>query len=268
MYKHRFVLFISIVLFFTSSYLFHSQLKTKHMWQHKGDFLEEKMIAVTTYNIRYGKGIDGKVDLERVISTLKHLNTDIISLQEVERYSIRSGFVDQVQLMAQALDMNVVFYPSLSYPGFYYGNAILSKYPIIDFEAIPFQETKENRTAILSKIQLNDEQSIYVLNTHLGLNKENRSLAIAEIHERISLLDHPIILTGDLNSTPEQFEYQMWDRLLTKSNFGQAIKTYHKKDWQIDYIFHSDHFVATETIVLESEASDHFPVSSMLLLIN
>lgn len=109
---------------------------------------ETESIKVVSYNIQYGKGQDGQVNLQRAIDTLKEINADIISLQEVERYSLRSGFEDQIQSIAKELGMNGVFFPSVAYPGMYYGNAILSR---------------KNRSVVLVDIQLPEEQTIYVL---------------------------------------------------------------------------------------------------------
>lgn len=238
------------------------------MWEHHPIPYKpnEELITVTTFNIQYGKGIDNRVDLNRTIETLRGLEADIISLQEVERNSFRSYFTDQVTTIANALGMNAVFSPSLNYPGIYYGNAILSKYPIEDTATIPFSNRLENRTAMLTKLTISEEQSIYVLNTHLGLNRSERLEAIDEIHDRLKRLDQPILLTGDLNSLPKHEEYRVWESLLTKTNQGIPIQTFHNQDWQIDYIFHSSDFIVKETRVTQSEASDHFPVTALLLL--
>ncbi len=260
------VIFICVLSLF---HYFHYQIKSMYTWRVQTEFFENtKMITVTTYNIQFGKGIDGQVDLQRTIHTLQELNADIISLQEVERYSVRSQFKDQVTKLANELEMNAVFYPSLSYPGLYYGNVILSKFPIIETTVIPFNNKLENRTAILATLELTNLGNIYVINTHLGLNQEERNNAIYQIYETIRVLDGPIILTGDLNSTPNRQEYYLWNDLLTKSNKGTPIQTFYSRNWQIDYIFHSDHFIAKETFVTTSEASDHFPVTSKLYFDN
>ncbi|WP_088105501.1 endonuclease/exonuclease/phosphatase family protein [Halalkalibacter urbisdiaboli] len=262
--KHFFLSISSILVII---FLIHSEYKsTFTLYQHEKFLEDDKMITVTTYNMRYGRGLDNRVDLNRTIETLNSLNADIISLQEVERYSIRSQFIDQVTEIANALDMNVVFNPSLSFPGLYYGNAILSKFPINDTEIISFLTKRENRSALLSEIQVTSSQKIYVLNTHLGLNEDERLEAINVIRDQTETLDAPIILTGDLNALPDKEEYQEWNHFLTKSNLGIPIQTYYSENWQIDYIFHSCDFEVEEVTVLESEASDHFPVSAVLHL--
>jgi endonuclease/exonuclease/phosphatase family metal-dependent hydrolase len=54
-----------------------------------------------TYNIQYGKGRDGVTDLARIAAEVA--GADVIALQEVERYWLRSGDVDQVAELAALL---------------------------------------------------------------------------------------------------------------------------------------------------------------------
>ncbi|WP_025028293.1 endonuclease/exonuclease/phosphatase family protein [Caldalkalibacillus mannanilyticus] len=223
-------------------------------------------LNVISYNIQYGKGQDGWVDIHRTIEKLKSIEADIICLQEVERYSFRSGFQDQVDLIAKELNMNAVFYPSIAYPGIYYGNAIFSKYPIHSSRFFPLTSQKENRSLILAEISLKNKQSIYVLNTHLGLNKEERGRDVKNILDIMAFIHAPLILMGDLNSTPEQQEFMLWNDHITKSNQGSKLQTYSHRDWQIDYIFFSAHFQVLNTSTYPSHVSDHYPIAATLQL--
>ena len=54
-----------------------------------------------TYNIRYGLGVDGRYDLDRIAGELT--GADVIALQEVERFWRRSGLVDQPAELARLL---------------------------------------------------------------------------------------------------------------------------------------------------------------------
>jgi endonuclease/exonuclease/phosphatase family metal-dependent hydrolase len=266
--KLYFLLILSIgsILLFISYH--HIQNKATFTLDHPIEIHldNREVITVTTFNIQYGKGQDNRVDVNRTIDTLRGIDADIISLQEVERNSFRSYFRDQVTMIAEELDMNAVFSPSLTYPGLYYGNAILSRYPIEETKTLSFSNRVEDRSAMLSRLRVKEGQAIYVMNTHLGLNREERLEAIDIIYENLKKLEDPIILTGDLNSLPIHQEYTVWDHLLTKTNKGTPIQTYRDKDWQIDYIFHSSDFIVKETRVAETDASDHFPVTAMLLL--
>ncbi|MFA9558585.1 endonuclease/exonuclease/phosphatase family protein [Evansella sp. AB-rgal1] len=261
--KNKLLLCI-VILIGTAFYYTHSQNSSFYTWYPSEEKLPygQDSITVATYNIQYGKGQDGQVDIQRTIAKLQSLDADIISLQEVERYSARSNFDDQVKTIAKHLGMEVVFSPSLAYPGLYYGNAILSKYPIKDTKVLSFDNRMENRSAIFSTIQVSENESglIHIVNTHLGLNKEERQDAIIEIYQKLETLQHLILLMGDLNSTPSQNEYEHWNELLTKSNKGLPLNTFYMNDWQIDYIFHSKHFTMKDIAVFESETSDHYPL--------
>ncbi|SVE16857.1 uncharacterized protein METZ01_LOCUS469711, partial [marine metagenome] len=54
-------------------------------------------MKIVTYNIQFGCGRDGKVDLDRIIEAVR--DADVIALQEVDRYWPRSGDIDQVKLI-------------------------------------------------------------------------------------------------------------------------------------------------------------------------
>ena len=58
----------------------------------------------TTYNIQYGRGLDGKIDLDRIARTVQ--DADVIALQEVERFFPRSGNTDQVEELAYRLNFH------------------------------------------------------------------------------------------------------------------------------------------------------------------
>ena len=54
-----------------------------------------------SYNTQYGTGRDGVVDLERIARAVR--GADVIALQEVERFSQRTGMQDQPALLATLL---------------------------------------------------------------------------------------------------------------------------------------------------------------------
>lgn len=96
-----------------------------------------------SYNIQYGMGLDGEVDLERIVK--ESAGADVIAYQEVERWFGRSGETDQVEEIADLLpdyhwvygagvDMNA---DSVNDDGRVqhrrrtFGNMLLSRYPIV-----------------------------------------------------------------------------------------------------------------------------------------
>ncbi|GAE25222.1 probable secreted protein [Halalkalibacter wakoensis JCM 9140] len=266
MRRISFYLFITGIIVF-SLHLYHETNKEIKLIHNKSEYLiNNGLITVTSYNIQYGRGQDQKIDLQRTIETLQSVEANIISLQEVERNSYRSNFTDQIRVLAEELNMNAFFTPSLAYPGLYYGNAVLTYFPIVETKTVTFKNKIENRTALVIELQVTEDQTIHVINTHLGLNRDERANAIEQIYEKIKTIDGPILLTGDLNSVPSDQEYQIWNDHLTKSNEGIPFQTYYSEDWQIDYIFHSSDFLVNDVEVIESEASDHYPVTARMVL--
>src|SRR5262249_55855258 len=54
-----------------------------------------------SYNIQYGTGRDGRVDLARIARAVE--SADVIALQEVERFTQRTGMVDQPEAIGALL---------------------------------------------------------------------------------------------------------------------------------------------------------------------
>ena len=96
-----------------------------------------------TYNIQFGRGLDGIYDLDRIARTVE--SADVIALQEVERYFPRSGYVDQVKELAQRLKFHHWVYGAgvdiaadeilpdgeVMHRRQQFGNMLLSRSPII-----------------------------------------------------------------------------------------------------------------------------------------
>ncbi len=96
-----------------------------------------------TYNIQFGRGLDGQYDLDRIAHTVD--SADVIALQEVERFFPRSGNIDQVRELAKRLKFHHwVYGPGVDITADevlpdgevvnkrqQFGNMLLSKTPII-----------------------------------------------------------------------------------------------------------------------------------------
>ena len=100
-------------------------------------------MRVITYNIQFGMGRDGKIDLSRIIDAISE--GDIIALQEVDVNWDRSGNVHQCEQIAAALPEHYFVYGAnvdilktekrsggrVDNARRQFGNAILSRYPIL-----------------------------------------------------------------------------------------------------------------------------------------
>ncbi len=66
-----------------------------------------------TYNVHSCTGRDGRVDPVRIARVIEQQDADIISLQELDSGLVRTGHVDQARLLADMLEMNHFFHPSI-----------------------------------------------------------------------------------------------------------------------------------------------------------
>ena len=83
-------------------------------------------IRVVTFNVKYARHIDQAITLLRSTAALQ--NADIVTLQEMDEAGTRR--------IAEALTMSYVYYPASVEHGRDFGNAVLSRWPIVADEKI------------------------------------------------------------------------------------------------------------------------------------
>lgn len=219
-------------------------------------------LKAVTYNIHIGKSAAGDLDLERTIGELKELEADIIGLQEVERFSPRSGLQDQAKQIGEALGMEYRFAPALKIGPFEYGNLLLSKYPIEAVKQILLSSEKENRSALLATLNIHGRQ-VAVAVTHLGLNREERIGHVSLLQQEFSGVGLPLIVMGDFNTTPDSDELGPWTQELQHVSQVPLV-TLPAAGKQIDSILVSREFSVGNVFTVQSAASDHYPLVARL----
>lgn len=227
-------------------------------------------LRVMTYNIRYGRGIDGVVHLGGIAEVIKRERVDIVGLQEVERFSPRSHFVDQTTLLAEELGFYAIYGPALFIGPYRYGNAILSKSPILSWEVVPISSSREPRNFIKAIISIEGVPITFIC-THLGLSHEERMKHVEKIIETIRGKENPVIVVGDFNAIPNSPEIHRVQEYLTDAHREVGVGsgfTFPSDDpkYRIDYIFTSPHSLIQSLESIESLASDHRPVVAEMYL--
>ena len=90
-----------------------------------------QIIRVMQFNIHAGVSRYGGVGLARIAEEIRAAHPDIVSLNEVDSGTIRSGRADEAAYLGRATGLRAVYGPNLfGYDGGRFGNAILSRYPI------------------------------------------------------------------------------------------------------------------------------------------
>ncbi len=200
-----------------------------------------------TYNIQYGKGRDGRVDLSRIADEVS--GADLIALQEVDRFWPRTGNVDQVRyfqdrfsdyysVYGAGVDLHVAGSKPADHQRRQFGNMILSRYP---FESSRHHLLPKHgsigplslqRSMIEATLIINDRPlRVYSIHlTHLSAATRLPQVErILEIHRQALHEGHPVggdlagmdwepgvpnqsvaehaILFGDFNFQPDSQEY-------------------------------------------------------------
>jgi endonuclease/exonuclease/phosphatase family metal-dependent hydrolase len=170
-------------------------------------------VRLVTFNTHHGVGEDRRHDLPRLATVLASLDADVICLQEVDRhYGDRSEDVDQALLLSRALDMQLAWGPAIDdprggdQPARQYGNALLSRLPILISDVHPLPGAGEPRVALRTMIEL-DGGTLWVTTTHLTTDSADERAAqvaaLAELHRDEMAAG---VLVGDFNARPESPE--------------------------------------------------------------
>lgn len=225
--------------------------------------VEQLNLKVMTYNIRHGRGMDNKVNLDRVADDIRKSQADIVALQEVDRFNFRSGFKDQAKLLADRLNMHWCFATSMRWGFMQYGNAILSRFPIEQSEVYTLPGTKERRTLLKAVIRIGDER-VVVYTTHLGVDLQERELQLPIIADILKEDEGPSIFMGDLNMESSHVLVASllrdWHKLGLGTKTGTVLS-----GLEIDHIFVNPTPYQASAWTMSSVASDHNPVVAELL---
>jgi endonuclease/exonuclease/phosphatase family metal-dependent hydrolase len=229
-----------------------------------------------SYNIHHGEGVDGKLDLERIAGVIRAVEPDLVALQEVDRKVKRSDAVDQPAELARLTKMQVVFGANIELQGGHYGNAVLSRLPIVRHKnhLLPNVEASEQRGVLEVEVELKSaDERLLLFATHLDYRADNRErLASARAINELALAHtrQPALLAGDLNDTPDSKTLaELAQQWTSASEKPLATVPVHRPTRQIDFLLYrpDDRWKVVEVKVLdEAVASDHRAIFAVLEL--
>ena len=235
---------------------------------------EPQTLRVLCYNIHYGQGTDGKYDVDRLAQVILKAKPDLVALQEVDVGVKRSGRVHEARKLAELTGMAVRFGPTQHYQGGLFGNAVLTKLPILDvyIQPLPYTEATPEKTtyprgAIAVTLKDLGGKQFRFISTHFQHNVAEDRLAEAKAINRhfAEKNSMPTILAGDMNATPESEPIRTlltrWKNATDKPASPTAPSRNPRS--RIDYIFYraAPHLKLTHAeVIAEEVASDHRPV--------
>jgi endonuclease/exonuclease/phosphatase family metal-dependent hydrolase len=195
-------------------------------------------VRLVTFNIHHGVGDDARHDLPRLARVLAAAEADVICLQEVDRhFGTRSEDVDQALLLARGLDMQLAWGPAIDEPRGagrprgQYGNALLSRLPVLVSDVHRLPGTSEPRCALRTMIEL-DGAALWVTVTHLSRSGSDRAAQVAAVADLQTGPMETGVVVGDFNSNPDAPELAA-----LRSRFGDAWLLAHDREdrsaWRI-----------------------------------
>ena len=239
---------------------------------------QPKSEPVSVTLVQYNVGVFDKYEgsgFEAVANAVNELGADVISLNELDSCTTRTGSVDQIAKFAEVMGgWNSLFAPALdSYRGGKYGVGVVSK---------PEMEVLKTETLKLPKLDGREDRAVAVVeykdfvmcSTHLDLTHESQLGQIKAINEYVdrnyAKSGKPVFLAGDFNNFPDSeliaLTQETWT-LLTPTDFSFPAPA---PDRCIDYIFARPNGkkVTVESTAIPqtlqtadlTTASDHLPV--------
>ena len=233
----------------------------------------QSRLTVMSFNIRHGCGWEkwGNASssffkgctkhYDEIIAAIKSADPDVVGLQEV------SG--GQAGKIAKTLNMNYV--QSNHNPsgyGSWWGNAVLSKFKILESQSIGIGGSSgRNRSIVSATAAINDMPiafaSVHTDHRLYDSRSVNRILRYVESHSM------PIVLIGDFNMTSYDPTISLLkesagfvDSAFEEVKRGRMLGTYGSPHAErIDYVFvQSEYFNVLEAVLVTEEhhrASDH-----------
>lgn len=178
-------------------------------------------MRVLTYNVHGCVGLDRKRQPERIIEVLASLDADVMGLQEVEGRQSRSR-IDQAEHLAAKLNVNLVEGPLLIEGTGGYGNALLTRHPVLSVDRRVYKRPGSQARGLLD-VDIDHPKlgTLRIVATHLEVRDHRiRATQFRELKQLVEeRLDVPTILVGDLN--------EWWNRRLALRALDRTIQFLH-----------------------------------------
>ncbi|MEI6091059.1 MAG: endonuclease/exonuclease/phosphatase family protein [bacterium] len=231
-------------------------------------------ISVMTWNIRFGCGSEilwfgdacgsrtvlKKSEvveyLDLIIEEINTIKPDILFLQEVDLFSKRSAYIDQMQYILDrtyfkyaifGTDWNIQFVPSDGNGRVNEGDAIFSVWPLSERTLYPLPLRNDldaltkyfyvRETVISCKVQMPGGTNFYAVNTHLSAystddTKYRQLERYVKICDSLSAKGLPLVTGGDYNLIPpnsDSTDYCDEDKCTSEHFHGAGDIPLHKE---------------------------------------
>ena len=212
-------------------------------------------MRVATFNVKHGSNGVGRVDLRRLGAACAALSADVLAVQEVDRFARRTGFRDEMRIIARATGLEAVFGEAARRRWRSYGNVLLARGPITDVEVLklPRPSGGEQRVAISV-----NGVGLSVGATHLSFRPGEGAAQLEVVLAALARREGPRVLLGDLNLGPEVVEPAVAAAGYRLASTGATFPAAAPRS-RIDFVAVSGLEVLSVSLP-EVGTSDHLPV--------
>lgn len=228
----------------------------------------EGSVRVMIWNVHYGVGEVGSLELEELARTVERHDPDVLLLNEVNRGWLIGGGADAATWLSDRLGGHSTFAPAADQQ---FGNMVLSRWPLRDvtIKALPYGDGPQKRSAVATTVATGSGELTTVA-VHLQMFKHNAPTRILQLDTLLPWLDslpgESVVLGGDMNFRPGDREVD----LVLDAGFrsavddvgdpGKATMPSSAPTARYDWVFgRGVEFVRAE-VLTDELASDHLPV--------
>jgi len=238
-----------------------------------------RRFRIVTYNIHKGRGLDGRIRVERILKVLREVKADIVALQEVVSHEGSSIEDHQAGYLAEKLGFFHAVGETRKHRGGVYGNVTLSRW---DFELTRHVDLsvtgREQRGVLRTDIRFG-RHLLHVFNVHLGTAfRERRKQAVRLIDKdliRAIDISGPRIVLGDFN----EWSYGLVTRTLSAEFHLTDLRAHLSRMrtypsilplLHLDHIYFDHHLKVEKALFHKNRlsliASDHLPLVADLVV--
>jgi len=164
-----------------------------------------RALKLATFNIWHNQG-DWAARQPLLIEALRAADADVIALQEVLE-DANVGLPNQARTLADVLGGYEMHFVSTDPEGAprRYGNAILSRLPVLAHDSKKLEPLDDYRTALRIRVEVGDKV-IDIVDTHLAWQEDAQAVRARQIGDLLGWLPQdstPLIVMGDFNAVQE-----------------------------------------------------------------